>query len=86
MKTEVKNRFSTLRGLFGVLCGVLVVTANIEIVNASSTTDDLKAYLGITVEKHDESKLFTSDYIEDDEQITMSSLADIKKRKANKGN
>lgn len=27
-----------------------------------------------------------SDYIEDDEQITMSSLADIKKRKANKGN
>ena len=70
MKTEVKNRFSTLRGLFGVLCGVLVVTANIEIVNASSTTDDLKAYLGITVEKHDESKLFTSDYIEDDENTS----------------
>lgn len=66
MKTEVKNKFSTCKGLLGVLCGVLVVTANFNIVNASSTTDDLKAYLGITVEKHGEEKEIKADYIEDD--------------------
>lgn len=56
MRTEVKNKFSTNRGLLGVLCGVLIVISNFNIVNASSTCDDLKAYLGITVEKHNEEK------------------------------
>lgn len=56
MKTKVKDKFSTSKGLIRVLCGVLIVISNFNIVNASSTADDLKAYLGITVEKHEEEK------------------------------
>lgn len=50
------------RGLFGALCIVTMVVSNCKIVYADSTTDDLKAFLGFTVEKHDEVERYESNY------------------------
>ena len=52
------------RGLLGALCVITAVLANSEIIYADSTTDDLKAFLGITVEKHNEVEKYQSNYSE----------------------
>ena len=52
----------TVRGLLGALCVVTMVVSNYKIAYADSTTDDLKAFLGFAVEKHDEVEKYESNY------------------------
>lgn len=58
------NPVIIIRGLLGALCVVITVLANQKIVLAESTTDDLRAFLGITVEKHKEKNRYESNYNE----------------------
>ena len=61
MNNKIKHT-ALSKGLFGVLCLIIAVTTNCENVRAESTTDDLKAYLGITVDKTDEEREYSSNY------------------------
>lgn len=61
---KYNNPVVIARGLLGALCIITTVLANSEIIYADSTTDDLKSYLGIPVDKHEEVKRYESNYNE----------------------
>lgn len=68
------------RGLFGALCIIITVLANVKIAYASSTSDDLRAYLGMTVEKHeDEKDLGTTYTVGEDESVKNTDEEQVKK-------
>lgn len=60
--TKYGNPIVVMRGFFGTLCIITMVVSNYKIAYADSTTDDLKAFLGFTVEKHEEVNRYESNY------------------------
>lgn len=65
---NMNKHVDTSRGLLGVLCVVITLTTNSMNVMASSTIDDLKSYIGITVEKIEDKSVNVSEYIESTEK------------------